>query len=323
MKFLVIRFSSIGDIVLTTPVVRCLKKQVPNAEVHYLTKRNFASIVENNPYVDKVHILEPNLGALIKKLNSEKFDVVIDLHNNIRSARVKFGISAPSYSFAKLNLAKWLMVRFRINTLPGLHIVDRYLSTVRPFGVNNDLEGLDYFIPENDEVDISSIPFREYTGVVIGAAHATKRLPVVQLVALAGKIKGPIVLLGGKEDVEIGEQISRSDPARIFNACGKYNLSQSASLVKQARAIVSHDTGLMHIAAAFHKPIISVWGNTIPEFGMYPYVSAGEFSLMSEVNGLACRPCSKIGYDKCPKGHFKCMEQQDLDKIAEAVNKLK
>lgn len=323
MKFLVIRFSSIGDIVLTTPVVRCLKLQVQHAEVHYLTKKNFAAILENNPYVDKVHVLEEDLGALIRKLDNEKYDAVIDLHNNLRSARVKFGIKAPSHSFPKLNMEKWLMVRLGINRLPGIHIVDRYLSTVRAFGVTNDLKGLDYFIPEKNEVDISSIPFREYTGIVIGAAHATKRLPVLSLVALAAKIKGPIVLLGGKEDIEAGEQISASDPARIFNACGKYNLDQSASLVKQARAIVSHDTGLMHIAAAFHKPIVSVWGNTIPGFGMYPYLDPGEFSLVSEVNGLACRPCSKIGYDKCPKGHFKCMADQDLDKIAEAVNDIR
>ncbi|HLO80994.1 MAG TPA: glycosyltransferase family 9 protein [Chitinophagaceae bacterium] len=323
MKFLVIRFSSIGDIVLTTPVVRCLKQQVENAEVHFLTKKNFASILENNPHVDKVHVLEDDLGAMIKKLSGEKFDAVIDLHNNLRSARVKFGLGVPSHSFPKLNIEKWLMVKFKINRLPDIHIVDRYLGTVSSFGVKNDMKGLDYFIPAKDEIDISTMPFREYTGIVIGAAHATKRLPLHKLIEMASKILGPLVLLGGKEDVEIGEQVRNSDPVRIFNACGKYNLNQSASLVKQARAIVSHDTGLMHIAAAFHKPIVSVWGNTIPAFGMYPYWGHREFSLMSEVSGLACRPCSKIGYDQCPKGHFKCMENQDLNKIAGVVNAVK
>jgi ADP-heptose:LPS heptosyltransferase len=323
MKFLVIRFSSIGDIVLTTPVVRCLKQQVQDAEVHYLTKKNFAPIVENNPHVDKVHVLDNDLGSLIRTLNQEKFDAVIDLHNNIRSARVKSGIRARSYSFRKLNIEKWLMVKFKINRLPDQHIVGRYLDTVRSFGVKNDLKGLDYFIPEKDELDISDIPFREYTGLVIGAAHSTKRLPIQKLLELVVKIKGPIVILGGKEDVERGEILAGSDPGRIFSACGKYNLNQSASLVKQARVVVSHDTGLMHIAAAFHKPVISVWGNTIPEFGMYPYVRPGEFSLIAEVSGLSCRPCSKIGYDQCPKGHFKCMMEQDLDRIAEGVNALK
>jgi heptosyltransferase-2 len=323
MKFLVIRFSSIGDIVLTTPVVRCLKQQVPGAEIHYLTRKSFASIPENNPYIDKVHVLEDDLGEMIRALRHEKFDALIDLHNNLRSARVKFGLGTRNFSFSKLNIEKWLMVRFKINRLPDIHIVDRYLSTVSSFGVRNDMKGLDYFIPAKDEVDITTMPFREYTGMVIGAAHATKRLPLHKLAELALKIKGPLVLLGGREDAAIGEQIKENDPTRIFNACGKYNLNQSASLVKQARAVVSHDTGLMHIAAAFHKPIVSVWGNTIPAFGMYPYSEHREFSLMSEVDGLACRPCSKIGYDKCPKGHFKCMEEQDLEKIAAVVNGVK
>ncbi len=318
-----IRFSSIGDIVLTTPVVRCLKKQVEHAEVHFLTKKGFATILENNPYVDKVHVLEEDTGAMIRKLRDEKFDAVIDLHNNLRSARVKFGLGTRNYSFPKLNIEKWLMVRFKINRLPDIHIVDRYLSTVSSFGVRNDMMGLDYFIPPKDEVDIATMPFREYTGIVIGAAHATKRLPLHKLIELAGRIRGPLVLLGGREDAVTGEQIRITDPARIFNACGKYNLNQSASLVKQARAIVSHDTGLMHIAAAFHKPIVSVWGNTIPAFGMYPYWEHREFSMMSEVNGLSCRPCSKIGYDKCPKGHFRCMEEQDQEKIAAVVNAVK
>jgi heptosyltransferase-2 len=320
MKFLVIRFSSIGDIVLTTPVVRCLKQQVPNAEVHFLTKGSFATIVANNPYVDKVYVLEDDFSAMISKLRAEQYDEVIDLHRNLRTARVKFALGRPAHSFPKLNIEKWLMVKLKINRLPDVHIVERYLGTVKHLGVKNDGRGLDYFIPAEDEVDLSSIPVREYTGLVIGAAHATKRLPLHKLTELVKKIKGDIVLLGGKEDAEAGEKIRSADPGRIFNACGRYNLNQSASLVRQAKSIISHDTGLMHIAAAFNKPIVSVWGNTIPGFGMYPYTGHREFSLMAEVQGLKCRPCSKIGYDKCPLGHFKCMEEQDLDIIASAAD---
>jgi heptosyltransferase-2 len=317
MKFLVIRFSSIGDIVLTTPVVRCLKQQVPHAEVHFLTKKSFATIVANNPYVDKVYELEDDFSAMISKLRTEQYHEVIDLHRNLRTARVKFALGKPARSFLKLNIEKWLMVKFKINRLPDVHIVERYLDTVKHLGVKNDGRGLDYFIPAEDEVDLSSMPVREYTGLVIGAAHATKRLPLHKLTELVQKISGDIVLLGGKEDKETGEKIRSVDPERIFNACGRFNLNQSASLVKQAKSIISHDTGLMHIAAAFNKPIVSVWGNTIPAFGMYPYTGHSEFSLMAEVQGLKCRPCSKIGFDQCPQGHFKCMELQDLEKIAE------
>jgi heptosyltransferase-2 len=254
---------------------------------------------------------------MISKLRAEQYHEVIDLHRNLRTARVKFALGKPVRSFLKLNIEKWLMVKFKINRLPDVHIVDRYLDTVKHLGVKNDGRGLDYFIPAEDEVDLSSIPVREYTGLVIGAAHATKRLPLHKLTELVQKISGDIVLLGGKEDKETGEKIRSVDPERIFNACGRFNLNQSASLVKQAKSIISHDTGLMHIAAAFNKPIVSVWGNTIPGFGMYPYSVHREFSFMAEVGGLNCRPCSKIGYDRCPLGHFKCMELQDLEKIAE------
>ncbi len=319
MKFLVIRFSSIGDIVLTTPVLRCLKQQVPGAELHYLTKKAFANILEANPYVDKVHVLDKDLGSLIHALKVEDFDRVIDLHSNLRSARVKFGLGVRSQSFSKLNLEKWLMVRFKINRLPDVHIVDRYMDTVRHLGVVNDGKGLDYFIPEDDEVDLASIPFRDYTGIVIGAAHATKRLPLRKLQELVQKLDGGVVLLGGKEDMANGEKIRDVAPQKVFNACGKFNLHQSASLVRQARSIITHDTGLMHIAAAFNKPIVSVWGNTIPGFGMYPYSGHREHTYMAEVPGLTCRPCSKIGYDQCPLGHFKCMEEHDLDKISKAA----
>jgi heptosyltransferase-2 len=319
MKFLIIRFSSIGDIVLTTPVIRCLKQQVPGAQVHYLTKKNFASIIESNPYVDKVHVLEDDLQAVIRKLRAERYDELIDLHGNLRTARVKFALNARAYSFQKLNLEKWLMVRFKINRLPDVHIVERYLSTLKHLGVTNDGKGLDYFIPAADEVDVTLLPSAEYTGIVIGAAHATKKMPLHKLVALTRMIDGTIVLLGGREDAETGEQIRSADPQRIFNACGKFNLNQSASLVKQARNVISHDTGLMHIAAAFKKPVVSVWGNTIPGFGMYPYSGHREHTYRAEVLGLKCRPCSKIGFDKCPLGHFKCMEDQDLGKIAKAA----
>jgi len=321
MKFLIIRFSSIGDIVLTTPVIRCLKEQVAHAEIHYLTKSAFASILVTNPHVGKVHVLDQDFPGLISKLKAEHYDAVIDLHNNLRSARVKWMLGASSYSFPKLNFEKFLLVTFKINRLPDLHIVERYLSTVEHLGVRNDNKGLDYFIPPTDEIDISVMPSREYTGLVIGAAHGTKRLPLHKLVELVQKIDGAVVLLGGKEDADSGEKIRSADPERIFNACGKFNLNQSASLVKQASSIISHDTGLMHIAAAFNKPMVSVWGNTIPGFGMYPYTGHREFAMMAEVKGLSCRPCSKIGYDHCPRGHFKCMEEQDLDKIAGAVNK--
>ncbi len=318
MKVLVIRFSSIGDIVLTSPVIRCLKKQI-NAEVHYLTKPAFKDVLIHNPYIDKIHFLSENFFEQVKELKSENFDYIIDLHHNLRSLKFKKALAVRSYSFNKLNWKKWLMVNFKWNQLPKKHIVDRYLETCSKLGVKNDMEGLDYFISEKDAFDLTNLPenFRkDYVGLVIGAQHATKRLPKHKLLELCTKIQLPIILLGGKDDARIADELVKSNPEKILSACGKFPLNQSAYLVKNAKYIISHDTGLMHIAAAFKKEVFSIWGNTIPEFGMYPYKT--EYHSL-EVNDLNCRPCSKIGYNACPKKHFNCMNKQNFDSILEKI----
>ncbi len=324
IRFLIIRFSSIGDIVLTTPVVRCLKKQVEDAEVHYLTKPQFSKILENNPYIDKVHILKESFSETIHELKYEHFDYIIDLHKNLRSFRVKNKLKIISFSFDKLNKEKWLMVNFKKNRLPDTHIVDRYLKTLSIFDVQNDQQGLDYFIPDQDEVDLSAISNdlkNGYVGVVVGAYHNTKKLPKEKIIAICKKIDKPIVLLGGPNDRDEAEIIKNAVGENIYNTCGEYNINQSASLVKQADVILTPDTGLMHIASAFKKKIVSVWGNTIPEFGMYPYLPHPKSEIM-EIEGLKCRPCTKIGFTKCPKKHFKCILDLDDDVIAQKIKYL-
>jgi len=333
MKFLVIRFSSIGDIVLTTPVVRCLKKQLATAEVHYLTKAAFKPILEANPYVDKIHCMENDLAAVIEELQGEDYDYVIDLHHNLRSLKVKRALHKKAFSFRKLNIEKWLYTNLKRNRLPAVHIVDRYMETVAGFGVRNDGAGLDYFIPATDELKPGDIPTAHqagYVGIVIGAALPTKKLPFHKLAEVCERARHPLILLGGPEDAAEGDRLAAIDPIKIYNACGKFNINESAGLVRQAKLIVTHDTGLMHIAAAFKRPVLSIWGNTVPEFGMYPYYGKnylyhfrptgkglfGELPYaMMEVKGLRCRPCSKIGYKKCPKGHFKCMELQPMEVV--------
>jgi ADP-heptose:LPS heptosyltransferase len=322
MKILIIRFSSIGDIVLTTPVIRVLKTQLDNAEIHYATKKQFASIFQENPYIDKMHYLEDSLPRLINGLRQENFNVVIDLHNNLRTRIIKLMLGVQAFSFDKLNFQKWLMVNLKINKLPPVHVVDRYLDTVRSLGVKNDSLGLDYFIPEKDEIPLEWLPASHRNGYVvyaIGGQYATKKLPAKRMIELCSRIQRPIILLGGKEDAGSGEairlffehaQAPENRHTLIYNACGKCNLNQSASIVKNATHVFSHDTGLMHIAAAFKREVISIWGNTIPDFGMYPYRT--KFTIL-ENNHVSCRPCSKIGYAKCPKGHFNCMNKMAFD----------
>ncbi len=309
---------------LTSPVIRCLKQQLKDCEIHYLTKKSFLPVLKANPYIDKIHLFDNNLEELITQFKTENFDFIIDLHNNLRSLKVKLKLRKPAYSFSKLNYEKWILVNFKLNKLPAIHIVERYLETVKSLGVINDQKGLDYFIPQGDEIALDSLPeqFRnEYAGFVIGGQYATKQLEAEKMIEICRRIKNPIILLGGKEDFDAGEKIaSHVGREKVLNVCGKYSLNQSASLVKQAKIIISHDTGLMHIAAAFKKDIVSVWGNTVPEFGMYPYMP-GENSYISEVKELPCRPCSKIGYSICPKKHFYCMKLQDEVEIGIRVNK--
>lgn len=319
-KILIIRFSSIGDIVLTTPVIRCIKQQLPNVELHYASKKSFKTILENNPYIDKLHLLEGDLLPFVKELKAEKFDIIIDLHNNLRTRMIKLMLGTKSASFHKLNIQKFIFTQFKKNYLPNIHIVDRYLETAKILNISNDGKGLDYFIPTKDEVDISTLGLKsDYIGFVIGAKFATKRMPLHKIVEVCKLLKGQVVFMGGPEDKEMGNLLLKElNDSRFINSCGSFNLNQSASLVKQADKIITHDTGLMHIASAFQKEIVSIWGNTVPDFGMYPYLPKDKFTIV-EVKNLDCRPCSKIGYDKCPKGHFNCMNLIEPTEIIKAL----
>lgn len=298
--------------------MRCLHQQYPEAEIHYLTKPAFKAILEPNPYIHQVHVLDVPLLQKISELKQLGFDYVIDLHNNLRTRIIKAALDVPSFSFDKLNTEKAQLVNWGINTLPPVHIVDRYLDTLSSFGVKNDGQGLDYFFPDDMELPEIKQP---YIAIAIGAQHATKRLPTDRLIELCKLLQGQVLLLGGKEDAETGKLISEAAGPHVQSLCGVLSLAQSAYVVSKARKMIAHDTGLMHIAAACKVPVVSIWGNTVPAFGMTPYY--GNLSIpqqLFEVSGLGCRPCSKIGYKQCPKKHFNCMRQQPVTAIAMASN---
>jgi len=325
VKFLVVRFSSIGDIILTSPVLRHLKQEVEEAEIHFLTKSSYTTLLASNPYVDHIHSFDGDMQKCIRELKSLRIDYIIDLHHNARSAQLKFGLKRMDFTVNKLNWKKWLLVNLKMDRMPAKHMVDRNLDTIKTFISERDGKGLDYFIPPGEEVDLSSLPeayHQGYIGLSIGAQHETKKLPLSLLIELCKKLSQPIIILGGSMDRETGEAIVSALPEKtILNSCGQYRIHQSASLVRQARVLITHDTGLMHVGAAFQKKIISVWGNTVSKFGMFPF-RPHPSSLQFEVKGLGCRPCSKIGYQKCPKKHFKCMMDQDIEGIAKASQHL-
>lgn len=323
VKFLIIRFSSIGDIVLTSPVIRCLKNQVENSEIHFITKQKFEGILLANPNIEKVHVFDENLIGMFPALKEEKFDYIIDLHHNFRSSRIKRRLKAPAYSVNKLNLQKMLLIRLKINHLPKKHIVDRYLETLSFLHVENDGQGLDYFISEKEAFkneDLPAIFQKGYVAFVIAGTYYTKKLPGGKVSEICQKLDYPVILLGGKDEFDEGEKVLSQSKGNVLNYSGKISLNQSASLVRSANVVLTNDTGLMHIAAAFKKKILSFWGNTVPDFGMVPYQSH-EASQLLEVENLKCRPCSKLGHKKCPKKHFRCMNEIEVDKVIQWVER--
>lgn len=324
MKILIIRFSSIGDIVLTTPIVRCIKWQMDDdTELHYLIKEKYSSITHANPYIDKTHEFNGSLRDTIKELKKEKFDYVVDLQKNHRSRAICRALKCEHHSFNKLNIRKMLLTLFKINILPKIHIVDRYFEAVAPLDIKNDNKGLEFYISETNQMQEPDIPeeFRNgFYAIVIGGSHATKVLPTQKVIEVIEKLDEPVVLLGGSEDMTRAKEIVDAIGENVGNPVGKLNLEQSASIIKMSKAVLTNDTGMMHIAAALHKPIVSTWGNTVPDFGMTPYdPQHPNLSKIIECQGLKCRPCSKLGYKKCPKEHFRCMTELNADEICRAL----
>lgn len=322
-KILIIRFSSIGDIVLTTPVIRCLRHQLSDVELHVLTKSSYQSIFANNPNINKVYEIQTNVDAVLPLLKEEKYDYVVDLHKNWRSLKIRLALRCPSSSFPKLDLRKFVYTKLKMGKMPEVHIVDRYFKAVESLGVHNDGKGLDFFIAEGDVMHYEDLPqeFRDgFVAIVIGGQHATKILPVDKVVEVCMALDCPVVLVGGPDDFGRGELIVQRVGKNVGNSCGRLSLGQSASLLQLSNAVLTNDTGMMHIAAALHVPIVSVWGNTVPEFGMYPYLPEGmQPAVIVENRNLSCRPCDKLGFKQCPKGHFKCMRDLDAEFIAQKI----
>ncbi|MDB5029739.1 glycosyltransferase family 9 protein [Mucilaginibacter sp.] len=321
MKILVIRFSSMGDIIYTTPVVRCLKKQLAGAEVHFITKPAFKYIYDNNPYVDKLLLLKPNLSDTIKDIKAERYDYIIDLHNNLRTALIKLRTGIRSSTYKKQAIRKWLSLKLNLNLVPPVHLVDRYMEAVKFLNVKNDEQPIDYYIKADHQLD-KLLPVSHlgaYIVFVIGATHFTKRMPNEKIINICSEINSPVVLLGGNDVKANGDIIAGMLGAKIYNACGITSLDESVFLVSKATNIIGFDTGLTHIAEAFDKPIVSIWGGTAPQLlGVQPYKV--KEVLVADVE-LPCRPCSKFGLPACPLGHFKCMYDIDENAITEFVNK--
>ena len=309
-----------GDVIYTTPVVRCLKLQLPDAEVHFLTKPAFRYIYDNSPYTDKLLLLKPKLADTISEIKAQNYDYIVDLHSNLRTAIIKLRTGIKSFTYDKQRIRKWLSLKFNLNLIPSIHLVDRYLKSVKALGIKNDDLPINYYIKNEYQLSklLPASHLNSYIVFVIGATHFTKRMPNYKISSICNKIGLPVVLLGGADVQSNGDEIARSVGPLVYNACGKTTLDESVFIVSKAKRLLGFDTGLTHIAEAFNIPIASIWGSTAPELlGVQPYKV--DNALVAGLE-LPCRPCSKFGQEKCPLGHFKCMNDMPEDILVDFAN---
>jgi ADP-heptose:LPS heptosyltransferase len=327
-KILVIRFSSIGDIVLTSPVYRILQEQLPHgAEVHLLTYKRFAFVNEANPFVNKIWAVEKSGMEVLNQLKEENFDYIIDLQNSMRSRSIRKKLGALTFHVNKQNFRKWIQVNLGVWKGPIEHIVDRYIDTLKTFKITNDGKGLEYFIPSTTSSIQDLLPnefIQEgYTVIAVGGAHEGKRWSEENWTGLSERFhEERIVWIGGKEDA-----IDLVHSPKHLDLIGKCSVHESARLVESAKAVICGDTGMMHIAASFKKDIVALWGCTTPDLGMgvyRPNPLVGEHMhtayLQAKRKG---RPCSKLG-NRCKYGmHNKCVDVIQIKHVEEAFNKMK
>tara|TARA_B100001115_G_C15844866_1_gene425086 strand:- start:2160 stop:3125 length:966 start_codon:yes stop_codon:yes gene_type:complete len=315
LKILFIRFSSIGDIILTTPIVRCVKLQVA-AQVHFLTKKKYNILIENNKYIDKIYLLD-NSKTIYSQLEKEGYDYILDLHNNLRSNYIKFKLSIKSYSVSKNILEKYLLINFGINQLNN-HVVNRYFKTVNFLNVKNDKLGVDYFL--KDEKNLNYDYKQAYLAWCIGGTYEQKKLSINQIKDVIDKVDLPIVLLAGDDEKAYANDIIRiSKNKNITNFCGKLSINESAYLIKYSKLFLTNDTGMMHIASSFDVPIISFWGCTKPSLGFYAYQA--KKSLMNIESKNSKRPCSRHG-SNCRYKKEGCIKTISSNEILKNINSI-
>jgi len=322
-KVLVIRFNAIGDLVLTTPVVKALSTN--GYEVHYLVKTAFAELMENNPHVKKVWRFTDNLPEINSSLKQEDFDVVIDLHNNLRSKRVKSALSnVKSYTIKKDRVKLFMLTKLGINRVKERHIVYRFLDVLKPLGLAMGEPSPKTYIPDTIATHWPyPLPAR-FLAIVVGAAWATKEIPRDKILELISRSAFEhIVLIGGPADKDRAQQIEQQSKRDIQNLTGMLTITESAYVLQQAASVVSGDTGMMHIAASLGTPCVAVFGSTHKVLGYTPFYGKqkAQYHLVQNET-LGCRPCTKQGENQCPKGHFKCMMDLEVDDIIEKVDSL-
>ncbi|MEI6638316.1 MAG: glycosyltransferase family 9 protein [Chlorobium sp.] len=321
-KILVIRLSSIGDITLTTPLVRHLATAYPDAQIDYCTKSPFVSLLVSNPRISTTYTTDhPPVG---------NYDLVVDLQNNFRSKAIVRSLnSVRTVRYRKENWKKWLLVHFKLDFY-GFYrsVVERYGDSLPEICISpGDQQGCELYL-SSEELSYAAPYFQipqKTLALCFGAKHFTKRYPPKLFAALVSILLKnellQIVLLGGIEDAPQATELMNSLPdtcrSRVVNLAGSCTLMQSAAILSRSDAVLCNDTGLMHIASSFGKKLFVLFGSSSQAFGFLPWNTPYE---LFEIEGLHCKPCSHIGRDHCPKAHFRCMNDLLPGAIAEHIH---
>jgi len=329
-KILVIRLSSIGDILLSTPFIRQLRKKFKNSQIDFVVKDKFKDLLKNNPHIDNLHILRLDTANALKnlkgKLQKISYDVIFDLHNNLRSNYLRHIGPKRVLSINKNKFKQTMLVYLKKNYYNTIiPIPRRYLNVAKSYDVIDDNKGLELYWEEESviaaENKIKEAGLKEtspYLCLAPGAGFFTKRWPIdnfLGLIQLVNKeLNIPIVILGGDGDRETGKYLEQQNS--VYNFTGKLPLLETASILEKGLALVSNDTGLMHMATAVKTPVLAIFGSTVREFGFFPFRSQ---SFVLENRDLSCRPCTHIGRNKCPKSHFKCMIDISTEQVFETL----
>lgn len=340
-KVLIIRLSSIGDIILTSPLLRILRKRLPDSQIDFLIRREYVELVKFNPNISNVIEFDTtkgfkSLNEVANLIKENQYDIVLDLHNNLRSNYIKLFSKAKYFSVNKRILKRFLLVNFKINLYSDyISVAERYLETINFLKVKNDNLGLDLFYPENLSLELDKklenyalTNFSYLIGVAPSAKHYTKiweKEKYIELLTLIACKYSPFILLfGSKSEQDYIDYIAQAIKKNVNKECvanmaGKLSLIETVGLIDKCKVLITNDTGLMHMAAARKRKIVAIFGSTVKEFGFFPYCTE---SIVVENNNLKCRPCSHIGRDSCPKGHFKCIKNITVERVFEAYKNI-
>lgn len=335
-KILIIRFSSIGDIILTTPILKTLKEKYPEAKLFYATKKEYMELVGLFPWVDYIFCIDSNnkikgLFELIKKINLEKIDLLIDLHRSLRSIMLYyFSFARYKLPYSKYRFLRFLRIYFKWRLLPkNLHVIDYYFKPLEKLGINSNNREPELRINKDTQEQTEKY-LKEMgvtnndliIGICSGAKWETKRWPWDKFVELGDKLisslNAKIVLIGDSNDLLIGEKIAYLMMHKPINLIGKTSLSELVALIKRCDIIITNDSSPLHIAVSLKVPSISIFGPTTLDFGFGPY---GDRHIVLE-RDLSCRPCSSHGSKKCPDKTHQCMELITSGEVLQAAIKI-